>query len=528
MRRTARLLLLAALAPVLTSPALAQVPRPVQTDFAADRAVAGPVTASLVQPAGPNGSPDKGPPSPKSDSDLKGKADPKILRPAKDESPARPAASGIDAIFGATLPIDLPTSLRLANASNPTIATARVQVREALARVDQADALWLPTLSAGGIYYRHDGLDQNRRADLFRVSRSNLFGGAGASLRLDIGDALYQPLVARRMADAESAAARATTNNTQYEVASAYFDLVQSHAILAVNADILDLAEQILKAALAGEKAGLLRSAADVNRARTEVALRRIERQELIARAGIASARLTRLLLLDPVVTLVPEDPMAAPIDLFPSDMPIEALVEQAIRNRPELASAALRLDAAEARTRQARYAPLIPRVQIESLGGGFGGGKNGSISNPEGSSDVRAQLFWELRGLGFGNRADTRLREAERDRAALVGVAAKAQVASEVVEAFRTATARKASLGEAQVADREAREMFRKLSQTSFGMVGPRGQFDALEPLLAVGSLNQSRLQHLSAIVEYNRAQFRLFTAIGQTAEAAPFKSGP
>ena len=73
-----------------------------------------------------------------------------------------------------------------------------------------------------------------------------------------------------------------------------------------------------------------------------------------------------------------------------------------------------------------------------------------------------------------------------------------------------------------------DVREMFRKLSQTSFGMVGPRGQFDALEPLLAVGSLNQSRLQHLSAIVEYNRAQFRLFTAIGQPAEAAPFKSRP
>ena len=64
---------------------------------------------------------------------------------------------------------------------------------------------------------------------------------------------------------------------------------------------------------------------------------------------------------------------------------------------------------------------------------------------------------------------------------------------------------------------------MFRKLSATSFGMIGPRGQFDALEPLLAVQSLNQSRLQLLAAITEYNRAQYRLFTALGQPAVGAP-----
>jgi outer membrane protein TolC len=153
-------------------------------------------------------------------------------------------------------------------------------------------------------------------------------------------------------------------------------------------------------------------------------------------------------------------------------------------------------------------------------LGGEFSGGKGGSLSNPEGRSDLSAQLFWELRGLGFGNMADARLRDAERDRAALVTAAARAQVAAEVVEAYRASAARRASLDEARAADREAREMFRKLSETSFGMVGPRGQFDALEPLLAVQALNQSRLQYLAATVEYNRAQVRLLTALGQPAE--------
>jgi hypothetical protein len=104
------------------------------------------------------------------------------------------------------------------------------------------------------------------------------------------------------------------------------------------------------------------------------------------------------------------------------------------------------------------------------------------------------------------------------------VAVAARAQVSAEVVEAVKTAIARRASLDEARTAEREAREMYRKLSETSFGMIGPKGQFDALEPLLAVQALNQARLQHLATVVEYDRAQFRLLAAVGQApAELAP-----
>jgi outer membrane protein TolC len=47
--------------------------------------------------------------------------------------------------------------------------------------------------------------------------------------------------------------------------------------------------------------------------------------------------------------------------------------------------------------------------------------------------------------------------------------------------------------------------------------MVGQRGQFDALEPYLAIQALNQARVQYLGAVVEYNRAQFRLYAALGQ-----------
>jgi outer membrane protein TolC len=478
----------------IASPLAAQTPA---TDFAANRTTTiAPTSATTLLP-------------------------PVVLKlppPRKEEQPKRQD----------TFPIDLPTALRLANASSPVIAIAQTRVREAYARLEQAEALRLPTISGGGIYLRHDGIDQNRKAELFKISRGSLFTGGGASLRLDLAEAIYQPLAARRLAESEAETARATTNNAQLEVVSAYLDLVQAHAQIVINADILDRAEQILKAAEAGARAGALRNAADVNRARTEVGLRRAERQDLSAKLAAASARLTKLLLLDPTVTLVPADEAAVPIELFATGMPLESLIAMAVQSRPELAAAALQQDAAETRARQARYAPFIPRVQAEYLAGGFGGGQNGAISNLESRGDLAAQVFWELRGLGLGNLADIRLRNAERDRASLVIVAARAQVAAEVVEAERAAAARKASLDDARTADKESREMFRKLSETSFGMVGPRGQFDAIEPLLAVQAMNQARLQLLSATVEYNRAQFRLFTAVGQPAEAAAVPTLP
>jgi hypothetical protein len=58
---------------------------------------------------------------------------------------------------------------------------------------------------------------------------------------------------------------------------------------------------------------------------------------------------------------------------------------------------------------------------------------------------------------------------------------------------------------------------MYRRLLESSFGLVGQGGRFDALEPYLAIVSLNQARVQYLAAVVDYNRAQFRLYTALGQ-----------
>src|SRR5205085_8262717 len=148
----------------------------------------------------------------------------------------------------------------------------------------------------------------------------------------------------------------------------------------------------------------------------------------------------------------------------------------------------------------------------VDYLGGTFGGGVDAYVGNFSARGDFNAGAYWELRNLGLGNRAQVRQREAVVDQAAYRTVDVEARVGAEVSEAAKEAAARFLTLEQTQKAVREALEMYRKLAETRFGMVGPRPQYDALEVLLAIQSLNNARVQYLTEVIEFNRSQFRLY----------------
>ena len=418
-------------------------------------------------------------------------------------------------------PIDLTTALRLADANNPTVGFARARVREAVAQFDRARVAWVPTLSMGPTFFYHEGVDQNRRGDIFTVSRGYYTLGIGPTLRVDVSEALYLPLVARQGIRAANAQAQATANNIQLDVALAYLDLVEVHALQVINADVLDRTEQILKAAEAGAKSGINKTAADVNRAATEVQLRREEAIVLRGRAAASSARLARLLLLDPTVELLPYETAVVPLILVPGESTLEQLVQTGLRARPEVAAARAGISAANTLVRQAKMAPVLPRVQGEFIGGGLSGGRNSDFSPLQSQYNAGVALVWNLEGFGLGNAATIRGRQAGYDAAVYRLQEIEALVASQVVEAAQTAAARFETLEPAQEAVRQALEMYRKFRDVSFAMLGPKGQvqFDALEPLTAVQALNQARVLYLQQVVEFNRSQFRLYFALGQPA---------
>jgi outer membrane protein TolC len=242
----------------------------------------------------------------------------------------------------------------------------------------------------------------------------------------------------------------------------------------------------------------------------------------------VASSRLARLLLLQPGIGLVPSDPALMPITLIPENSPLEQLIGQALMNRPELAESQELIAASRVRLRQSRLDPLLPRVELTYLGADFGGGKNSFVGDFRSRGDGTASAVWELKNLGLGNLAENRIRALQVNEASLHALEVQAQVTDEVNQAIQIALVRREALASAQAAVRHAVETFRRLDVVARKTIDTKVKLESIEPLLGVQALAQARQQYLNYVMDYNRAQFQLFAAVGSPPIEAPPKASP
>lgn len=440
----------------------------------------------------------------------------------KAEPPAEPAKTRPAYAQLETLPIDLPTVIRLVNENSPAIGFARAKVREAEARLDGAEVLWLPNLAVGAAYTRYDGQTQNQRGEVFGKSRANLFGSGGPALSLDFADAIYRPLIERRQTASERFREQAVELGSELEAVAAYLDLVQLIAHLEINAETIQRAEAMLTAATNAREAKLDRTSGDVQRAQSEVLFRKVERLELEGKVGAASARLGRLLLLPPNVKLAPAEAAVRPVTLIDPNSTLDHLLELALANRPDLAANREAIAAAWQRVRRAERGPLYPKLLVANQTGSFGGGLNDDLSNFKARNALGVMLYWELRNFGFGNRAEADERRAAHDQAQLQLVEAQARATADIVEAAQIAAARYESLALNERAIKEATELYRISREGSLNVLDAKNLYDALRPLQAIQILNQAKVNYLAAVLDFNRAQYRLFTLIGYPPQSA------
>jgi outer membrane protein TolC len=413
------------------------------------------------------------------------------------------------------LTINLPTALRLADANNPTIAYAAAQVDEAFALLRAAKVACLPDLSTGPQYLRHDGRLQATEGNVLSTSKQSLFMQGDVSLSWDLSNLLYSRLIAEQVANATGFQEQAVTNSIQLDVCLAYLDLLRAKALLAILSDTLTHADELIHNAEAAAQAGLGKTTADVNRARTEINLRRQELTNLEGDAAVASARLARLLRLKPSVDLLPADPTVVPVVLVPGDMSYDALVALGMSRRPELQNSRLLVGAASERLRQAQVAPWLPRLEVGYVAGTFGGGIGSELDTFGSRSDGYAQAIWELHNMGAGDHARIASQRSAVDAAMARRVEVETEIGEEVASAAKQIHFREASLASAQEAVRQALEAWRKLRESSFGLADK--QYDPLQPLIALRDLHRARQEYLDEVIEYDRAQFRLYWALGQ-----------
>jgi outer membrane protein TolC len=408
--------------------------------------------------------------------------------------------------------IDFAAALRLADAQNPEIALARERIQEALARQDEVQALWLPNLEVGPNYTLHDNRIQQAAGNVIQAHRSSVFAAATPSLVLNPGEGYYSTLAARQITTASQARAQGVTNALLLQVALDYLDLLQVQAELEISAETLRHARVLVDLTSSFERSGK-GVAADSARARVEAYTREREQYELQARRRSASARLTALLRLPPEVVLKPAELLIPRWNLVPVEEPTRELVAQALLQRPELSENRALITAALERWRAAKVLPLVPSLRLTYSGGVFGGGPDGIVDNFGGRGDFSATLSWQLSGLGFGDRARVQERRSLYAQAVFQQDSLEARVAEEVVSAQQQVLEREKSFKPAADAVAAALESYR-LNEERIRRAPEQGR--PIELLQAIQALAQARQNQLFLLTDFNRAQFRLFAALG------------
>lgn len=453
-------------------------------------------------------------------------------------SPGPPDARGFDAkpptatpleVF----PIDLANALSLGGVSDLHVRIARSRVYEAQADYLAAKANWLPSLRFAVAYNNHAGRLQETEGNVIEVSRNSLFvgggigpagggpltAGAGGPPRMfvswSLADAAFDPLVARQFVGAAGAQSSAALNNALLAISTAYFDLVEAHGVLA-NARLGEKAVSELAERLGAFRDAGLGAAMESERIQIELANRRREVAESRRRAIASSVSLARLLRLPPQVRLTPIEEVVLPCDFVEAEEPVAALIARGIAKRPELRRFRWLTQAACWRVKQERMRPWLPSLHLGASGGAFGGGTGDDLTNTDGRTDVDMIAVWELQNLGVGKVAAVRQRRSQLHQMHLEMVAVREQIAAEI------ATAAADALSYRQQTELARRSVL--LAEQAYKHDGDLVQQGEAEPRVLLGSirtLGEAFDAHTHAAADYNRAQYRLLHAIGDTPAA-------
>jgi outer membrane protein TolC len=431
-----------------------------------------------------------------------------------------------------TLPINLPTALRLAGVNPLDIALASERLQQAEAELQRAQVLWLPTIFLGADYFRHDGRIQDVAGHLFDTSKQSLMLGASPGVLFAVTDAIYAPLVARQVTAAKQSELQAVRNDVLLEVAEAYFAVQQARGeVLGLAATLQrteDLGKRVDRLVEAGLVPGLERS-----RVTAEIARRRQALENAYERWKVASAELNRILRLEATALVVPLEPPHWRIELVEPNRDLDDLAAVALRNRPELASQRALVEATLTQVRQERWRPLLPTVVIRGAatnpggtlaGGYFGGGLNDDLGAFGWRNSIDFQLLWQFQNLGLGNDAVVRQQEAVHQQALLQFFRLRDRILAQVVQAHAQL---QSALRRVRLAEEELKQALATVQISLEGIQQTKaiGGVPILvirpqEVVAAIGQLDQAYRDYYAAVADSNRAQFRLYHALGQPAQ--------
>jgi outer membrane protein TolC len=361
-----------------------------------------------------------------------------------------------------------------------------------------AQSTWLPTID-GQVVASHT--KQQRPGGAAGVFEQNSLAPALTLnwLLWDFGGRTGASSAAKQTMIAADFTHNATLQSTVLAIEQAYFQYVATRALLAAQREALAEADTNLAAAEERHRVGLA-TIADVLQARTAAS-----QAELLAETTEGNVQTTRGALATalgfPANLPFDLDSTAAEVPVGHLSDSVEALINQALQGRPDLAAARATAQAAGARYSQSRAA-LLPSLQATgNLGQSY------TTTIPDGTSNYTVQLGLKIPlfdGFGRAQNAEAASALAEAARASTEGL--RQQVIFEVFSAYYTLQSANKQVGTSE-------DLLASATESAEAALGRyrAGVGTLLELLSAQSALASARAQRVQARFTWNLALAQL-----------------
>lgn len=402
----------------------------------------------------------------------------------------------------ATRQLTLPEVVDLALRNSPATRLSWAQARAAADAYGSTEGRLYPTLSAG--------LSVNRSLSLATPGRpAGERSQYGPSLTLaytvlDFGGRSGSIDVTRQTAIALDLSHNATVENTILQVEAAAFGYLSTRAQLAGQRSSVELATAALEAATERHRVGLA-TIADVLQAQTARSQAQLQLETLEGALQVARGSLAVAMGVPANSPFdIPEVPATDSVH-FVSES-VDSLIDLAVRNRPELASARAQAAAASSQIRVARSG-YLPALAISATGA-----NNGSNVSTFSGRTYSVNLGVQMPVFsGFSNQYDVAAASEQYQAALARAETTKQQIIQQVFSAYytlRTSTNRVRTaadlLASATQSETVARERYRE------------GVGSIVDLLVAQSALANARAQSVDARWQWRTALAQLAHDVG------------
>src|SRR5206468_1923670 len=191
-------------------------------------------------------------------------------------------------------------------------------------------------ISPDAAYRRHENRIQDVVGNIIDADKQSYTVGGTLTAQLELGDAIYKSLTAKQLVNAADHALESQRQDSTLAAAQGYYDLAEAKALVEVVKEALSTSQDYQKQLHEAVGAGIAFKG-DELRVQVQTERHQLALRQALEHQRVAAARLAQTLHLDSRVELVPQDSDIVPLTLVETNAPLDALVQQALRSRPEL-----------------------------------------------------------------------------------------------------------------------------------------------------------------------------------------------